>query len=341
MPLTEPMDITTAARIMREATKDKTYQLYPMGEEVAAYLRSKRKRLTDSSYRGYESCLDKLAREFPDLRLEDFELPVGAVRLEEFLDNRWGGGNPGTYNVNLSILSDFFRWQVRRGRMHSNPCLMIERAKKRQPYRSTYTSDQRRALLAENDDLRDRLAIRLMMFNALRKGSLRVIQFKHFDFGRRRLTIFAKGGKVRNVPIPDANFWRELEQLQQPMGPCAPDHYLMFVRKEIPCGSPDAWGHRPTRTHEYYDRPMSNTALHRWWKRCLERAGIDPEGQGMHKMRHTSGQMMLDATGNLKAVQKHLGHATVQTTADIYTDWDEEQLAASISIVLDEEGLDG
>jgi hypothetical protein len=32
-----------------------------MGQEAAAYLRAKRKRLTDSSYRGYEGCLDKLA----------------------------------------------------------------------------------------------------------------------------------------------------------------------------------------------------------------------------------------------------------------------------------------
>jgi hypothetical protein len=29
-----------------------------------------------------------------------------------------------------------------------------------------------------------------------------------------------------------------------------------------------------------------------------------------------------DATGNLKAVQKLLGHELIQTTGDIYTDWD-------------------
>ena len=39
---------------------------------------------------------------------------------------------------------------------------------------------------------------------------------------------------------------------------------------------------------------------------------------------------MLDATGNLKAVQKLLGHASIQTTGDIYTDWDVEQLAESL-----------
>ena len=39
---------------------------------------------------------------------------------------------------------------------------------------------------------------------------------------------------------------------------------------------------------------------------------------------------MLDATGNLKAVQKLLGHASIQTTGDVYTDWDVEQLADSL-----------
>ena len=50
----------------------------------------------------------------------------------------------------------------------------------------------------------------------------------------------------------------------------------------------------------------------------------------MHKARHTAGQRVLDATGNLKAVQKLLGHASIQTTGDIYTDWDVEQFAASL-----------
>ena len=50
----------------------------------------------------------------------------------------------------------------------------------------------------------------------------------------------------------------------------------------------------------------------------------------MHKARHTAGQRLLDATGNLKAVQKLLGHESIQTTGDICTDWDAEQLADSL-----------
>jgi hypothetical protein len=70
-------------------------------------------------------------------------------------------------------------------------------------------------------------------------------------------------------------------------------------------------------------------------------AGILEEGatsgERMHKARHTAGQHVLDATGNLKAVQKLLGHASIQTTGDIYADWDIDQLAATMADVLFED----
>jgi site-specific recombinase XerC len=48
---------------------------------------------------------------------------------------------------------------------------------------------------------------------------------------------------------------------------------------------------------------------------------------------------VLDKTGNLKAVQKLLGHSSIQTTADIYTDWDIDQLAATrAEVLVDDEG---
>ena len=57
--------------------------------------------------------------------------------------------------------------------------------------------------------------------------------------------------------------------------------------------------------------------------------GADAQG------RHTAGQRVLDATGNLKAVQKLLGHASIQTTGDVYTDWDIDQLADTMRAVLE------
>lgn len=318
-----PEQLAALAPAFRDAMRDKSYQLLPLGEDVAGYLRSKRKRLTDASYRSYESSLDKLARHFPDLRVEDFEPPAGAARLEEFLDDRWGGSSPGTYNVNLSIISDFFLFWRKRGRLSGDPTLVIERARKRGVHRTVFSDDQRRAILASAPELRDAIALRLLLDYALRKSALRVVQFQHFDHQRRKLTIFTKGRKVRTLPLPDPHLWMELERHILDVE-ARPVDFLMCVVKPIP----------RVGVRRFPDRAMSSTAMHRWWYKRLEDAGIVPQGvtagDHMHKARHTAGQRLLDATGNLKAVQKLLGHASISTTADVYTDWDDDQLARSL-----------
>lgn len=191
--LGSPLTLAEAARIVRESMRDKSYQLTPIGIEIVAYLRVKRKRLTDESRRDYESCLDKLARYFPDLRVEDFEPPGGTQRLEEFLDHQWGDSAPNTYNKGLSIVRDFFRFQIPRGKLHGDPTLLIERAKSRPVYRTTFPRDQRLAIVAAAGEVRDRIALRLLLDYALRKSALRGIQISHFDYERQRLIIFTKG----------------------------------------------------------------------------------------------------------------------------------------------------
>ena len=73
------------------------------------------------------------------------------------------------------------------------------------------------------------------------------------------------------------------------------------------------------------DRQISSTAMHRWWYRELEEAGIaatgETSGERMHKARHTAGQRVPDATGDLGLTQRLLGHASIQTTGDIYADY--------------------
>jgi site-specific recombinase XerC len=332
--VSEPaLTLADAALMMREAVKDKSYRAFPLGQESGRYLRAKRKRLTASSYRDYESCLDKLARHFCDLELEAFEPTIGTERIEEFMDAHWGARAGRTYNKNLSILRDFFKFQVLRGRLHGDPTLAIERAKKRSVHRTTFTVDQRNAILASQTDARDKLALRLLLDYGLRKGALQRVQFKHFDHHRKRLTIFTKGETIRDVPIPQPGFWFDLERviLEDQV---EPHHFLLPRRKAIPHLGASV-------LHRFPEKPMGAHGLHDWWYGCLARAGVVPEGttsgERMHKARHSAGQRVLDRTGNLKAVQKLLGHESIQTTGDVYTDWDIDQLAETLLEVVDDD----
>lgn len=211
-----------------------------------------------------------------------------------------------------------------RGRLHGDPTLPIERARARQVYRTTFTSDQRRAIIASAEDLRDRIALRLLLNYGLRKGALKAIQFKHFDHQRKRLTIFTKGQKVREMPLPHTAFWMDLERHLLDVE-AKPSHYLMCRQRTIPRAG----------VRLFPEKPMADHGLHDWWYRQLAAAGIVPmgtsSGERMHKARHTAGQRVLDHTGNLKAVQKLLGHTSIQTTGDVYADWDIEQLAGTLA----------
>jgi integrase len=290
----DALPLAQAARIVREAVKDKSYRAYPLGGEAGHYLRWKRGRLTASSYRDYESCLDKLARHFADLELVDFEPPVGTERLEEFLDTQWGEGAARTYNKNHSILTDFFEWAFLKGKLHGNPVRAIQKRKKRDVLRETFPESVERAVMAAQEDERDRLALRLLFKYGLRKGALQGIRFKHFDHQRRRLTVFTKGGQVRELPIVDSDFWLDLERLILE-AEAQPSHYLLPRRKSIPH---KRGGKTVMDTTVYPSEPMGVHGLHNWWYRCLARAGIVPQGvtrgERMHKARHTAGQRLLD-----------------------------------------------
>jgi integrase len=170
------------------------------------------------------------------------------------------------------------------------------------------------------------------------RGPLGGVRFRHFDHAQRRLTIFTKGGKVQTVPVVDPAFWKELERHILDWGAEANDYLL--CRRSV---RPNRHKPREKFVREYRDEPMGVHGLHRWWYACLERAGVvatgQTSGERMHKARHTAGQRVLDKThGNLKAVQKLLGHSSISTTADTYVDWDIDQLAETLRGRLDAEG---
>jgi integrase/recombinase XerC len=312
---------------MREAMRrDRAHEAWPLWQDVGPYLRAKHRTAAPATHAEAESTLVRLVKFFPERRIEDFEPPIGTERVEEWMEAMWGDLAPATYNKNLSIVREFFKWHRRRDHLQGDPTLVIDTARKRQAHREVYSDDQRRRIIAEQASRRDRIALRLLFDYGLRKGALRDVQIKHFDYQRRRLTIFTKGGKVRNVPIPSVALWTDLERHvldAEALG----DHYLMAGT------SGQGGARRPDPS-----RPMGAHGLHSWWYRRLAEAGIVPKGvesgERMHKARHTAGQRVLDKTGNLKATQQLLGHASIQTTGDIYTDWDEAALAATMATVL-------
>ena len=64
---------------------------------------------------------------------------------------------------------------------------------------------------------------------------------------------------------------------------------------------------------------LTKYGLQQIWKSAVKRAGL-PKELSIHSARHTMAVHLLKKTGNLRQVQKQLGHASPATTANMYAD---------------------
>lgn len=76
--------------------------------------------------------------------------------------------------------------------------------------------------------------------------------------------------------------------------------------------------------------PMTSRGLQQAWKQAIKRAGL-PESLSIHSARHTLAVALLKRTGNLRMVQKQLGHSSPATTANMYADVSFEDMQAGVT----------
>lgn len=272
---------------------------YTLNTAVVAFLRAKRRRLAESSYREYSRVMDKMLEDLgAELEVSELEPPRGTETIEEFLDDRWGAA-PHAYNRNLSVIRGFMKFVIQREHLVHDPCAPLERAKPEKHARSTFNDENVHAIIDAAVTPRDKIALRLLLVYGLRKGALTNLQLLCFDLDHKMLSFKTKGRKYHVIPIASDEIWHDLELIDGD-----PSEYLLHRR-----GKPEA--------------PLSPHGVHCWWYARLEDAGVvqpgTTSGQRLHKARHTAGQRVLNATGNLKAAQMLLGHASIQTTGDVYS----------------------
>ena len=76
--------------------------------------------------------------------------------------------------------------------------------------------------------------------------------------------------------------------------------------------------------------PLTAQGLQRIWEKAVAMAGL-PAEYTIHSARHTLAVALLKKTGNLRQVQKQLGHAKPEITANMYADVAFEDMQAGVT----------
>jgi integrase/recombinase XerC len=279
-------------------------------ERVRAYLDhlTVERRLADTTRVAYAAGLDALLAATPGLPVEAIGTPH-VRRAVAGLRSR--GLDPRTIARMLSSWRGFYRWLARTHGLALDPTAGVRAPKAGKALPKALTPDQAAALLdrpAEGPlERRDRA-----MFELLYSSGLRLAELVALDAADARailadaeVTVTGKGRKRRAVPVGAKALDALRAWLEARAGVARIDEPALFV------------GARGERV----DPTVVRRRLTRWALRSGIGAPVHP-----HALRHSFASHVLQSSGDLRAVQEMLGHASISTT-QIYTRLDFQHLA--------------
>ena len=213
----------------------------------------------------------------------------------------------------LSAWRGFFSWLGQHGEVKANPCDGIRPPKSPKYLPNALSVDETARLLSENSEENPALAARdSAMFELFYSSGLRLAELAALnvdavqeiqDSGEIR--VLGKRNKLRLVPV-GSKALAELQQWsEQRAGMAAEDEPALFV------------GLRGRR--------ISHRMIQLRLEQQAQRAGL-PRHVHPHMLRHSFASHVLQSSGDLRAVQEMLGHASIAST-QVYTHLDFQHLA--------------
>ncbi|MCO5109029.1 MAG: tyrosine recombinase XerC [Burkholderiaceae bacterium] len=226
----------------------------------------------------------------------------------------------------LSAWRGFFDWLAAQGEAAANPARGVRapRAARRLP--KALAPDVAVRFVGASpgegfEAVRDQAMLELFYSSGLRLSELTSLDLRHFDgpegastgwidLDEAELIVRGKGGRTRTVPIGSAA--REaLRQWLALRGAFCAAHPHCDPRALFVSGQ---------------GRRLANRTVQLRLKRLAIVRGV-PADVHPHVLRHSFASHLLQSSGDLRAVQELLGHASIATT-QVYTSLDFQRLAA-------------
>ena len=219
------------------------------------------------------------------------------------------GQSPRSLARALSSWRGLFHWLARRREIASNPCAAVRapRGAKRLP--EALTPDEAVRLMTIPDPprhaVRDRALFELAYSCGLRVSELTGLDLDSIDPRAGEARVLGKGAKTRIVPVgaPALAALAAWLVLRQKLA--RPGERALFVGRS--------------------GRRLSPREVQRSIKQWAVLAGL-PTDVHPHMLRHSFASHVLQSSGDLRAVQEMLGHASIAST-QVYTHLDFQHLA--------------
>ena len=296
----------------------------PLPEIVQRYLAHLKveRRVAERTLALYTDALGRLVRgaarlAVPLERLQPHHVRMLLAQLHGAGERR--GLSPRSLALQLSAWRGLYRWWGRRGGVALNPVDGIRPPKAAKPLPKALPVDQAVALASQVPEAsdpalaaRDHAIVELLYGSGLRVGELVSLDARPgpeaagwVDADDATVHVLGKGRKRRSVPVGSHALkalaaWDALRG-----GVAAPGEPALFVSQ------------RGTR--------LSDSQVRSRLRQLALAAGL-PTSVHPHMLRHSFASHLLQSSGDLRAVQELLGHASISTT-QIYTQLDFQHLA--------------
>jgi len=236
---------------------------------------------------------------------------LSRAHLMRFIATLHGRGLSGrSLARTLSAWRAFYRWLIERDRtLKDDPCAGIKAPKSPLRLPSALSPEEAERLVSiDGDDalsLRDRAIFELAYSSGLRLSELAQMDVEGCDLVTGEARVLGKGSKERIVPVGAAAREALARWLAARASQAAAGEAAMFIGR--------------------HGRRLSPRAIQQRLGEWAIRRGLSRHVHP-HMLRHSFASHVLQSSGDLRAVQEMLGHASIAST-QVYTHLDFQALA--------------
>jgi integrase len=259
-------------------------------------------RYKPSAIRGYEAALrDRIVPILGGKRLGDVQRRDVQRLADDLLAE---GRDPSTIRNALMPLRVIYRRALEDGDVAINPCTSLRLPAVRGRRERIASPDEAQQLLAALPE-RDRPIWATALFAGLRRGELMALRWEDVDLAAGVIRIERSYDDKGRVEIePKSRAGQRTIPIVGALRDVLVEHKARQSRDEGLVFGSSA------------ETPFQPSNLWRRAQRAWKRADLEPIG--LHEARHTFASVLIAAGVNAKAITTYMGHASIQTTYDLY-----------------------